>query len=279
MIEYYLLEQLVAVADKQTISGAAKQLHISQPAISQSMHKIEDKIGVSLFNRSKSHIELNENGKIAVKYARQAIATNQEVTRQTRRFNQEMQVLRVGACTSFIGSHFLSHLHADYPLQKTQLTIADDQELLNELTKHSLDLVILHSKSTNSGLACKHYVNDRLMLILPKTNSLAGKKSLHFSELSGQSILGHQKSNFWLDICRRNIPKLNLIVQDNMATLEQLVFSSTLPAFNTLLVQPVFRVPDNKVTLPIMDEPALVKYYFAYRKADQSRMVPFTKPQ
>ena len=65
MFELYQLEQLLAVAACGTLSNAAEQLHISQPALSRSMRKLEDEIGVELFTRSKNRMELNENGRLA----------------------------------------------------------------------------------------------------------------------------------------------------------------------------------------------------------------------
>ena len=52
MMELYLLEQLIAFSRQGTLSGAAEKLHISQPALSQSMKKLEESLGVSLFERS-----------------------------------------------------------------------------------------------------------------------------------------------------------------------------------------------------------------------------------
>ena len=65
MMELYLLEQLIAFSRQGTLSGAAEKLHISQPALSQSMKKLEESLGVSLFERSKNKIALNENGIMA----------------------------------------------------------------------------------------------------------------------------------------------------------------------------------------------------------------------
>ena len=56
MIEIYLLEQLCAFAECGTLSAAAEKLHISQPALSRSMKKIEDVCGVELFERNNSKI-------------------------------------------------------------------------------------------------------------------------------------------------------------------------------------------------------------------------------
>ena len=70
MMELYLLEQLIAFSRQGTLSGAAEKLHISQPALSQSMKKLEESLGVSLFERSKNKIALNENGIMAVQLGR-----------------------------------------------------------------------------------------------------------------------------------------------------------------------------------------------------------------
>ena len=52
MMELYLLEQLIAFSRQGTLSGAAEKLHISQPALSQSMKKLEESLGVSFLIRS-----------------------------------------------------------------------------------------------------------------------------------------------------------------------------------------------------------------------------------
>ncbi|MBQ6505309.1 MAG: LysR family transcriptional regulator, partial [Flexilinea sp.] len=54
MIEIYLLEQLAAFSKYGTLVGAADALHITQPALSRSMKKLENKFGVSLFHRENS---------------------------------------------------------------------------------------------------------------------------------------------------------------------------------------------------------------------------------
>lgn len=53
MIEIYLLEQLKAFHDCGTLSAASEQLHLSQPALSRSMKKMEEILGVTLFERQK----------------------------------------------------------------------------------------------------------------------------------------------------------------------------------------------------------------------------------
>lgn len=62
MIELYELRQFVTFAETGTLSQAAEILHLSQPALSRNMKKLEDDLGITLFERKKNRIELNKNG-------------------------------------------------------------------------------------------------------------------------------------------------------------------------------------------------------------------------
>ncbi len=70
MIETYLLKYLAEFEKSGTLSEAAKNLFVSQSALSRSMQKLEQIIGVSLFERKKNSIALNDNGKLAAEYAK-----------------------------------------------------------------------------------------------------------------------------------------------------------------------------------------------------------------
>ena len=54
MMELYQLIQLVAISDCGTMSSAAEKLHLSQPALSRSMQKLEEELQVALFERQKN---------------------------------------------------------------------------------------------------------------------------------------------------------------------------------------------------------------------------------
>ena len=96
MMELYLLEQLIAFSRQGTLSGAAEELHISQPALSQSMKKLEESLGVSLFERSKNKIALNENGIMAVQLGEKLLEQSREMEERLRLFDRSRRTLSVG---------------------------------------------------------------------------------------------------------------------------------------------------------------------------------------
>ena len=73
MFELAQLEQLLAFAKHKTLSKAAEEMHLSQPALTRSMQRLEEDIGVPLFERKKNKLSLNENGKLAVEFAEKII--------------------------------------------------------------------------------------------------------------------------------------------------------------------------------------------------------------
>lgn len=74
MVTLTQLEELLHFAECGTLSGAAEKCHISQPALSRSMQKLEDDFGVPLFNRGKNRTALNACGRLAAEGARRIIS-------------------------------------------------------------------------------------------------------------------------------------------------------------------------------------------------------------
>lgn len=106
MIEIYLLEHLQAFYEYGTLSEAARYLKIAQPSLSRSMKKLEELLGVELFERQKNRILLNDTGKLAAEYAQRILETEKEMERQIRLFDRSLHTIKSEAaaparCLSF----------------------------------------------------------------------------------------------------------------------------------------------------------------------------------
>ena len=88
MIEFNQLKHLVAIAKNKTISKAAEELLISQPGLTKSMQRLEEDLGLSLFNRKKNKIELNDNGLLAVEFAKKLLDGREEMIKELTKHNQ-----------------------------------------------------------------------------------------------------------------------------------------------------------------------------------------------
>lgn len=126
----------------------------------------------------------------------------------------------------------------------------------------------MHSQPNNPELYSQHYRDEQILLTLLKNDPLAKKDHLSFKDLTGRSILGHEGANFWLDIFKKNIPKLNLLVQTNMPSLDKIVHDSPLPVFNSSLEIKKHDIPENKSTIPIVDKDSFASYYVICKQKD-----------
>ena len=97
MIELYELRQLAAFAEAGTLSEAAEVLHLSQPALSRNMKKLEEDLGISLFERSKNKLELNKNGEYALELARKLLDDADSFITRVRDFDRKSRTITLGS--------------------------------------------------------------------------------------------------------------------------------------------------------------------------------------
>ena len=104
----------LTVARSSSISGAAKSLYISQPAVSKSIKKLEESLGVSLIKRSSKGITLTNEGNILYRYLHSAFETI-SAGEDTLRHIHELGIghIRIGASTFFfpVSKIFLQNIH------------------------------------------------------------------------------------------------------------------------------------------------------------------------
>ena len=95
MLNLIELEQFVAFADLGTLSAAAEELHISQPTLTRSMCHVEEAFGVTLFDRGKNRIALNETGKAAVGYVRGILKEAETAVLMVQQFDEKLHTITV----------------------------------------------------------------------------------------------------------------------------------------------------------------------------------------
>lgn len=268
MIESYIIEELAAVAKWGTLSRVAEELHVSQSAISRSMQKLEDALGVTLFDRSKNRIALNEIGEIAARHARNVIAAHDTLVRAVQDANRRLRTFSYGSIAPApiwtltpLLSERLSGMTVSADLRDTE------EELLRALDGGIHQMIVLarplKSKAPEgkSRLASFPLMRERLSVLLPKSHRLAAKKKVRLSDLAGEKILIHDKIGFWYGICKRRIPHAVFLEQSDRATMLELARATDLPSFVTDLSAALAPAPEGKVSVPVTDDVANVQFW------------------
>ena len=276
MFELYQLGQLLAVAEQGTLSNAAEQLHISQPALSRSMQRLEAELQVTLFNRQKNKIELNENGRMAVDYARKIMEQSQDMISRVQACDRSRRTILIGSCAPMPLWEIPPLLSDLYPDMTISSEIRENEVLLQGLRDGLYQLVILPHPVDEPEITCVKYGEEHLYFSLPPAHPLSGSKGLYMRDLNGETMLLRNRLGFWRDVTDKKMPDTRFLEQEDIAFAE-LVRSSALPSFSTDAALRRDGNPANRINIPILDEEANVTYYCLYKPHGRNDLSAFLK--
>lgn len=157
---------------EKSFSKAAQNLYISQPSLSARIKKIEDQIGVPLFDRSTSPLKLTEIGEIYIEAAKEISHIEQRVEEQINNLTTlKTGQLSVGASNLFAAyamPQLITRFKQRFPDINIRITEGNTTQLESMLSNNSLDLVIdnyrYDSMLYNKELYCTEYI----LLAVPK---------------------------------------------------------------------------------------------------------------
>lgn len=145
------------VAKAGNISKAAKELYISQPAISKAISKLEDSLGLSLFTRSSRGVQLTSEGEILFEHTREAFDALDRGEQELKRI-QEFDIghLRIGVSNTLCKYILLPYLKTfidQYPHMKVTIESQATAQTLVRLEQQKIDLGLVAEPSVRRDLA------------------------------------------------------------------------------------------------------------------------------
>lgn len=273
-MELIQLEYLLMIDKYKSLSLAAKELNITQPALSKSMKKLENELNISLFNRKKNKIVLNDNGLLAIKYARKLVNYKDNMIKDLQEFDLKNTSYHIAslAPAPLWGVNYLLH---DINSLKTVQSLNDNEDILIKgLYNKDYALVILSKPYLNDNYRCQELFEESLYLSIPPGHPLALFKEISFADLNGQSVLLLSKIGFWYEICKKLLPDSHLLLQKDREVFNELTKLSALPIFKSNITILKDNVDHNRILIPIVDDEAKVKYYAIYSKDKENLLAP-----
>ena len=271
MIELNQLEQLICIAKNKTISKAAQELLISQPALSRSMQRLESDLGVELFDHYKNKIELNKNGELVVKHAQKIIKSIQTMVDDVQEFDRSFHTISIATCSPAPMWDIEPLIKELYPQISIQTAVINKKDLLTKLKAKEYHLVITPKYIDDSQYFCIPYVEEDLLLSLPLNHPLASKKEIKFHDLDGQTMLLYSNIGFWHDLHMQKTPKTKYLLQEERLTFNEIVKASTLPSYTSNLSIKREGKMSDRVILPIDEDEAHVTYYVVMLKENKKK--------
>ena len=189
----------IAVAEQRGIGQAATRLHITQPALTRQIHSLEEELGVTLFTRTASGMEITPAGTALLAHARTIRAELAQAKKNTRYAGEEQrQQLDIGVFGSavfdvvprILSLFAKSHPDVEFRLHNTR----KDQQI--ELLRQGKTLIAFDRYIPQEpDLACELVYREHLYVALHKDHPLASRKVIEKSDLLDEPQIGANFEN------------------------------------------------------------------------------------
>ncbi len=158
-VNFELYKVFVKVADSGSLTKAAKELYLSQPAISKSIKQLEEQLGGKLFNRTTKGMELTKEGKMVYDYVKQATELiDMAEYRHSRLKNISTGLVNIGASDTICKGYLLPIIkkyHKLYPDVMFNVTNRTSKETISLLKTGKVDIGFVNLPVTDSYLDIK----------------------------------------------------------------------------------------------------------------------------
>ncbi|MBW3067906.1 LysR family transcriptional regulator [Actinomyces sp. 594] len=268
-MDFEQLRQLEAIAREGTLSAAARSLHLSQPALSRSLQRLEAELGQPLFDRPGRRLVLNEAGRVALGHADRLLREEQALRTALGDLARRTRALRVGTVAPAPLWRLTSLIVERFPGLVLTSQSLSQEEVEEGVVNGELDLGISLRPHPLPSVRSAWLMVENLSVALPAGHALAGREQVAATDLDGETFLLLADIGFWRERCDRHLPHSQFVVQEDRDVFAQLARSSPLPHFVT--DAPALSAPaPGRVVVPIRDAMAHATFYLLLRPGGRS---------
>lgn len=194
-MELTQLKYFKVVADKGKISTAAESLYISSPALSASISKLENELGISLFDRTHNSLTLNRNGKILLRYANQIFSLVDCARYELQHYELQRSYphVSIAVSNSSLWGGLITAFSQTYPSYTLSNTSLQLHQLLdvNLVSQHAFLLAEEQDipEKLMEKLESVFLFEDVPVLLVNEDNPLSKRTSISLKEITDQRML------------------------------------------------------------------------------------------
>jgi LysR family hydrogen peroxide-inducible transcriptional activator len=204
------LKYILAVAETHHFGRAAGRCFVSQPTLSGQIKKLEEELGVTIFERTNRSVEVTPTGEAILAHARllleQADAIEQVARAQRDPLAGPLRIGAIPTLSPYLMPLILVPLRRQHPQMKLVLSEEITDSLLYRLRKHELDAVLIATPAEDADLRSMPLFDEPFWLAHPRKHPLYDKDEITREDLDGVELLlladGHCLAQQVMEVCR-----------------------------------------------------------------------------
>lgn len=225
------LISLVETIEQNSISKAAKNLHLTQSALSQQLQALEKSLNSQILIRSNKGVTLTSEGEIALSYAETIISLYQNMLKELDQSKKSLiNEIKIISCNS-VGEYLLPctlHLYKkSHSNIKFNLKNENTKNITEYVANCSADIGFIDTKINLEGIECINMFTGDLVFIYSPENTYIRNNVISLSEISDLPLILLSKENMLRQIIdsiftNSNIPLENLNIDMELDTIESI---------------------------------------------------------
>ena len=217
------LHAFVTVADTNSFSVAAEQLHLTQPAVSKRVAALEQELGTLLFDRISRKINLTEAGKTLLPRARNMLLEMEDIRRSISNLTGTISGTLIMGTSHHIGLRrlppALKRYSQKYPQVKLDIRFMDSESACTAVEHGDLELAIVTLPTQpRQNLSTIKIWHDPLLFVVADDHPLTIKRGLQLSDLADYPAVLAAKGTYTREIMEQALEPMGLSLEVGMAT-------------------------------------------------------------
>lgn len=228
------LKFVIAVAKERNFRRAADKCYVSQPALSLAIKKLEDDLGVLIFERSRSDVSPTPIGEQIITQAIKALEEVAQIREIAKQGNNQLDgAFRLGLIYS-VGPYLLPEiipiLRKNAPNMPLEIEENLTAHLETQLKNGVIDAAVIALPFEVSGINIMPLYDEKYVVVVPSEHPWASRKKIHADELAEENVLllnsGHCYSHQVLQACPDLSRKGQVLQGNSLETIRNMVASN-----------------------------------------------------
>ncbi len=206
------LEYILAVDTHRHFARAAEACYITQPTLSMQIHKLEDALGIMIFDRSKQPVVPTEIGRLIIEQARVIVNESRKISEiiqdQKDEISGEIRMGIIPTVAPYLLPLFITQFIAKYPNVHISVEELVTAEIMQKLKQDQLDLGILVTPSKEQGIQEEPLYYEAFTAYVAEDHPLYHKSSINTEDLEQEGIWllneGHCFRNQVMQLCNKS---------------------------------------------------------------------------
>ncbi|GAY75862.1 LysR family transcriptional regulator [Sporolactobacillus inulinus] len=192
-MEWQQIEYFQKVAQLQHMTQAAEDLSISQPALSRSIARLEEELGIPLFERQGRSIILNQYGKVLLKHVNRILKEIDDTKKEIQSLlDPEYGEVSLGFLHT-LGVNMIPNILRTFQKEHANIKIKlyqnNNVSLLKQLQAGEIDLCLVHHSYEDPHIQWEKLWDEELFLMVSASHPLARRESITLDELQSEPMI------------------------------------------------------------------------------------------